>query len=150
MRRLKRSCSAIMSILYEKCAWILFFIVFMIVYGEIADHINLCAPATVEGTNASGAVFNLISVIYGSSASCGSIMSDFFVHYPVNASKTKIFLYTTLGITIPTSIGMLLGACIISALSTNAEWSAAYDMGIGELLKAVCSRRNLPTSFLFS
>lgn len=124
-------------LLYEKYAWMLFIIVFLIVYGEAARHFNLSAPATVTGTTASGNALNLVSVVYGSSASWGSIVSDFYVHYPVNTSKTKIFLYTTFGITIPTCIGMLLGACIGSALSTNAEWSEAYDVGIGELLKTV-------------
>lgn len=122
---------------YEQYAWMLFIIVFLIVYGEAARHINISAPATVHGVTASGKVLSLISVIYGSSASWASIVSDFYVHYPVNTSKIKIFLYTTFGITIPTCIGMLLGACVGSALSTNTEWAAAYEVGIGELLKTV-------------
>jgi hypothetical protein len=32
---------------------------------------------------------------------------------------------------------MLLGACISSALDTNPEWSAAYDGGIGEILREI-------------
>jgi purine-cytosine permease-like protein len=124
-------------LLYEKYAWILFFIIFMIIYGEAAHHANLAAPPTVTGMTASGNVLSLISVVYGSSASWSSIVSDFYVHYPVNTPKIKIFLYTTLGITIPTCIGMLLGACISSALGTNPEWAAAYESGIGEILKTI-------------
>ncbi|CEO60873.1 Putative Alcohol dehydrogenase [Penicillium brasilianum] len=124
-------------LLYEKYAWIMFFIIFMIIYGEAAHRANLAAPPTVTGMTASGNVLSLISVVYGSSASWSSIVSDFYVHYPVNTSKTKIFLYTTLGITIPTCIGMLLGACISSALDTNPEWAAAYENGIGEILKTI-------------
>lgn len=124
-------------LLYEKYAWMLFFIVFMIIYGEAAHRANLAAPPKVTGVTGSGTVLSLISVIYGSSASWSSIVSDFYVHYPVNTPKIKVFLYTSLGISIPTCIGMLLGACIASALSTNPEWEAAYEVGIGEILKAI-------------
>ena len=106
-------------LLYEKYAWIVFFIIFMIIYGEAAHRANLAAPPTVTGMTASGNVLSLIGVVYGSSASWSSIVSDFYVHYPVDTPKVKIFFYTTFGITIPTCIGMLLGACISSALGTN-------------------------------
>ncbi|KAJ5168812.1 uncharacterized protein N7482_004406 [Penicillium canariense] len=124
-------------LLYEKYAWILFFIIFMIIYGEAAHRANLSAPATVTGMTRSGNVLSLISVVYGSSASWSSIVSDFYVHYPVDTPKIKVFLYTTFGITIPTCIGMLLGACISSALGTNPEWATAYESGIGEILKTI-------------
>ncbi|KAJ5173106.1 hypothetical protein N7492_005699 [Penicillium capsulatum] len=124
-------------LLYEKYAWILFFIIFMIIYGEAAHHANLAEPPTVTGMTRSGNVLSLISVVYGSSASWSSIVSDFYVHYPVSTPKIKVFLYTTLGITIPTCIGMLLGACISSALGTNPEWAKAYEQGIGEILKTI-------------
>ncbi|CAI7583973.1 unnamed protein product [Penicillium bialowiezense] len=130
-------------LLYEKYAWMLFFVIFMIIYGEAAHRANISAPPTVSGLERSGNVLSLISVVYGSSASWSSIVSDFYVHYPVNTPKIKIFLYTTLGITIPTCIGMLLGACISSALDTNPEWQAAYDNGIGEILKTII----YPTGF---
>ncbi|EPS34009.1 hypothetical protein POX_a01004 [Penicillium oxalicum] len=124
-------------LLYEKYAWIMFFIIFMIIYGEAAHRADLSAPATVSGATLSGNVLSLIGVVYGSSASWSSIVSDFYVHYPVNTSKLKIFLFTTFGITIPTCIGMLLGACISSALPTNPEWAAAYENGIGEILQEI-------------
>ncbi|KAJ5329747.1 hypothetical protein MYU51_011835 [Penicillium brevicompactum] len=130
-------------LLYEKYAWMLFFVIFMIIYGEAAHRANISAPPTVSGLERSGNVLSLISVVYGSSASWSSIVSDFYVHYPVNTPKIKVFLYTTLGITIPTCIGMLLGACISSALDTNPEWQAAYDNGIGEILKEII----YPTGF---
>ncbi|KAJ5856416.1 uncharacterized protein N7529_010360 [Penicillium soppii] len=130
-------------LLYEKYAWMLFFVIFMIIYGEAAHRANISAPPTISGIDRSGNVLSLISVVYGSSASWSSIVSDFYVHYPVNTPKIKIFLYTTLGITIPTCIGMLLGACISSALDTNPEWQAAYDVGIGEILKTII----YPTGF---
>ncbi|KAB8072236.1 permease for cytosine/purines, uracil, thiamine, allantoin-domain-containing protein [Aspergillus leporis] len=124
-------------LMYEQYAWVVFFVIFMIIYGESAHRMDLAAPPTVSDMTRSGNVLSLIGVVYGSSASWSSIVSDFYVHYPVNISKVKVFLYTTLGITIPTCVGMLLGACISSALDTNPEWAAAYDNGIGEILQTI-------------
>lgn len=122
---------------YEKYAWIMFLIIIMIIYDEPAHRANLAAPPTVTGMTTSGNVLRLIGVVYGSSASWNSTFSDFYVHYPVETPKTKVFLYTTFGITIPTCIGMLLGACISSALGTNPKLAAAYESGIGEILKMI-------------
>lgn len=125
-------------LLYEKYAWILFFIIFMIMYGEAAHFADLSPPpSAVSGLTKSGNVLSLISVIYGSSASWSSIVSDFYVQYPVNTSKVKVFLYTSLGISIPTCIGMLLGACVSSALNNKPEWEAAYEVSIGEILRVI-------------
>ncbi|EHA19611.1 hypothetical protein CBS147343_9038 [Aspergillus niger] len=126
---------AVMTI--EQYIWMVSFVVFIIVYGESAHHASLSDPGTVSGLTKSGNVLSLISVIYGSSASWCSIVSDFYVHYPVNTSKVKVFIYTTLGISLPTCIGMLLGACIASALDGNPEWAAAYDQGTGEILQTI-------------
>ncbi|PYH46394.1 putative nucleoside transporter [Aspergillus saccharolyticus JOP 1030-1] len=119
----------------EQWVWLIAFIIFMIVYGQSGTHANLAQPATVSGITQSGQVLSLLSVIYGSSASWSSIVSDFYVHYPVNTSRVKVFFFTTLGISLPTCIGLLLGACIASALDTNPEWSEAYDGGIGYMLQ---------------
>jgi purine-cytosine permease-like protein len=125
-------------ILYEKYAWILFFVIFMIIYGMAAPHASLAPPVTaVSGATKSSNALSLVGVVYGSSASWSSIVSDFYVHYPVDTPKTKVFLYTTLGITIPTCIGMILGACVGSALDTNPKWEAAYAVGMGEILKTI-------------
>lgn len=124
-------------LLYEKYAWIMSFIIFIIIYGMAGSEANLAAPPKLSGMTRSGSILSLISVVYGSSASWSSIVSDFYVHYPVDTSKTKVFLYTTLGITIPTSIPMVLGACVGSALSTNPEWNEAFKVGIGEVLKTI-------------
>lgn len=123
---------------YEQYAWIVFTVVFMIIYGEAAPRANLAAPATASGAaTLSGNALSLFAVIYGSSASWSSIVSDFYVQYPVDTPKTKVFLYTTFGISIPTCIGMLVGSCVSSALDTDPEWSAAFEVGLGQLLQVI-------------
>lgn len=122
---------------YTKYAWIVYFIIFMIMYGEAAPHANPTAPASVSGPSLSGAVLTLLAVVYGSSVSWCSIASDFYVYHPANTSRLKIGILTTIGIALPTCIGMILGACVASALPTQPAWSAAYKVGMGDLLKVI-------------
>jgi len=122
---------------YEKYAWFVFLIVFLVMYGEGGYAADLSAPPTAVGMTGAGYSLTLFAVIYGSSASWCSIVSDYYVHYPVNTSKTKVFILTTLGIAVPTCIGMLLGCICASGLNNNQDWSDAYDEGIGYFIQTM-------------
>lgn len=123
---------------YEKYAWAVFFVIFMVMYGEVAPHASLSAPATATGIANKGSALTLFAVVYGSSASWCSIVSDFYVQYPVNTSKMRVFLLTTGGIAIPTCIGMLLGCCVGSTMSINSDWANTYtNEGVGELIQMI-------------
>jgi purine-cytosine permease-like protein len=76
---------------YEKYAWFIFFVVFMFMYGETASKADIKTPTQLEGATLSGTVLSLLAVVYGSSASWSSIVSDYYVQYPANTSKPKIF-----------------------------------------------------------
>ena len=123
---------------YEQNAWLVFLVVFLVMYGEVGHYADIKTPAQVTGATESGLVLTLLGVVYGSSASWSSICSDYYVQYPVNTSKTKVFLLTTFGIAIPTCIGMLLGCCVGSTMGINTEWADAYDNdGVGQLLQTI-------------
>jgi purine-cytosine permease-like protein len=127
---------------YEKYAWAVFFVIFMVMYGELAPQSALSAPASTTGITNKGSALTLFAVVYGSSASWCSIVSDFYVQYPVNTSKMKVFLLTTGGIAIPTCIGMLLGCCVGSTMSVNPVWANTYQNdGVGELLQTILHPR---------
>jgi purine-cytosine permease-like protein len=90
---------------YEQFAWIVFFVIFVIIYGEAGKYADNSTPTSLSGITFSGTVLTLFAIIYGSSASWCSIVSDYYVHYPVDTPKWKVFWLTTMGITIPTCIG---------------------------------------------
>jgi len=120
---------------YESWAWAIFFVIFMIMYGQAAHLADVKTPSALSGQSSSGAVLTLLGVVYGSSSSWCTIVSDYYVHYPVNTPKTKIFLLTTMGIALPTCVGMVLGCCVGSTMGVNAEWANAYDSGLGYLIQ---------------
>ena len=83
---------------YEKFAGLVLALVFVVMYGETASFADLATPTELEGSVLSGSALTLFAVIYGSSASWSSIVADYYVEYPVNTSRLKVFTLTTLGI----------------------------------------------------
>lgn len=123
-------------LVYERYAWIVFFIIFMIIFGETGKFADNSSPAAAQGVNLSASVLNLLAIVYGSSASWATMVSDYYVHYPANTSRTKIFLMTMFGVAIPTSIGMISGAVVASAFKNRPEWDTAYhEEGLGYLVQ---------------
>ncbi|CAK3933404.1 related to purine-cytosine permease [Lecanosticta acicola] len=131
------SCLGLRAILvYEKYAWLIYFVIFMIIFGETGRYADNTTPTSLKGADLSGNVLSLLAVVYGSSASWATVASDYYVHYAVNVNRTKVFLMTTLGIAIPTSIGMLAGAVVSSAMNNREDWKEAYeDQGLGYLIR---------------
>ena len=126
---------------FESWAWVVFFVVFMVIYGEAAPFADTKTVSELHGQTLSGTVLTLLGVVYGSSASWSSIVSDYYVHYPVNTSRTKVFLLTTLGITFGTVLGMVAGCCVASTMGVNQDWANAYDDGLGYLIQTILHPR---------
>ncbi|KAL6874727.1 permease for cytosine/purines, uracil, thiamine, allantoin domain-containing protein [Trichoderma novae-zelandiae] len=124
-------------LVYERYAWIIFFVIFMIIFGESGRFADNTTPPAASGTTLSGAILSLLAIVYGSSASWCTMVSDYYVHYPANVSRVKVFLMTTFGIAIPTSIGMVAGCVVASGFNNKPEWSDAYDQGLGYLIQDV-------------
>lgn len=124
-------------LVYERYAWIIFFVIFLIIFGETGKYADNSTPATATGSTLTGAVLSLLAIVYGSSASWCTMVSDYYVHYPANVSRLKVFLMTTFGIAIPTSIGMVAGCVVASALGSKPDWAAAYEEGLGYLIQTM-------------
>ncbi len=90
-------------------------------YGEAVYLADITTPSALEGQSLPGTVLTLLVIVYGSSASWSSIVSDYYLQYPVNISKTKVFLLITIGIWIPTYIGIVIGCCVGSTMGVNTE-----------------------------
>lgn len=123
-------------LIYERYAWFIFFVIFLVFFGETGRYADNTTPSELKGADLSATVLSLLAIIYGSSASWCTMASDYYVHYPASISRTKVFIMTTLGIAIPTSIGMLAGAVVASALNNRADWHDAYEnQGLGYLIQ---------------
>ncbi|ATY64311.1 cytosine allantoin [Cordyceps militaris] len=122
-------------LVYERYAWVVFFVIFVIMFAETGRYADNKTPATATGANLAAGVLNLVAVVYGSSASWATVASDYYVHYHADVSRTKVFFMTTFGIAIPTSIGMVAGCVVSSALNIRPDWDAAYQKGLGYVIR---------------
>lgn len=126
-------------LIYERYAWIVFFIIFMIFFGMTGKYADN-SSASESGSSLAGGVLSFLAIIYGSSASWQTMASDYYAHYPVHTNKWKVFLFTTFGISLPTSIGMIAGAVVASAFNNRPDWQTIYEdpnQGIGFLIQAM-------------
>ena len=130
-------------LVYEKYAWLIYFIIFMIIFGMTGKYTDNQTPSSLTGATLSGTVLSLLAIVYGSSASWCTIASDYYVHYPADVSRTKVFLLTTLGISIPTSIGMVAGCVVSFALNNRQDWDNVYgkDQRLGFLIQTMLHPR---------
>ncbi len=107
----------------------------MIIFGETGKYSNIHTPPASTGADQAGSVLSLLAIVYGSSASWATLASDYYVHYPAKVNRLGVFLFTTCGIGIPTSIGMVAGAVVASGFSNRPNWQASYEEGLGFLIQ---------------
>ncbi|KAH7399206.1 permease for cytosine/purines, uracil, thiamine, allantoin-domain-containing protein [Phaeosphaeria sp. MPI-PUGE-AT-0046c] len=125
-------------LVYERYAWFIFFIIFIIFFAETGKYADNSTKTELKGADLSGAVLSLIAIVYGSSASWQTMASDYYVHYPVNVNRWKVFLMTTFGIAIPTSIGMVAGCVVSSGINNRPDWKDVYEnQGLGFLIQTM-------------
>lgn len=60
--------------------------------------------------------------------------ADFFVYFPANAQRWKVFVSTTVGLGLSCAMTYILGVGIGSGALQNPSWNAAYEVSIGALL----------------
>lgn len=83
---------------FLKFTWVVFIVIFLIILGETARFGDLASPPSAVGATGSGAALTLFSIMYGAGACCAGYASDYYVEYPVNISKVRVFVMTFLGL----------------------------------------------------
>lgn len=127
-------------LVYEKYAWFIFLVVFLVIFGQTGEYADNTTPSSLTGADLSGSVLSLLAIVYGSSASWATIASDYYVHYAVDVSRPRVFLMTTFGIALPTSIGMMAGCVVSSAFNNREDWKDSYEnQGLGYLINDMLS-----------
>ncbi|KAF8513340.1 permease for cytosine/purines, uracil, thiamine, allantoin-domain-containing protein [Hysterangium stoloniferum] len=114
---------------YERYAWIIMSIVFLIIYGlggHAGYQISLQkADEDPAGHLRAADVLSFGGIIFSSCAGWAPVAADFNCRLPVNTSKIKIFVLTFFGVLIPIMFIVILGA----VLMTVPAYSDAYRAG---------------------
>lgn len=123
---------------FEKYSWIMTFIIMLILIGEVGNKLDAGAPAVDTGLGWAGSILSFLALNFSSASGWCSIASDYYCNYPANTKSWKIFFLTLFGISIPTILVTVIGACIGNAAfsGNNPGLEEAYgDHALGGLLR---------------
>jgi len=121
---------------YENCAWALSLLAFVVATGVSAKHFvdTPTAPATAAQ------YFSFGATIAGYTITWATFSSDYTAYFHPRVSSWRIFVYSYLGLIIPTITLMCLGAAAAISAPSVPSWNAGYAGGnVGGLLKAMLS-----------
>ncbi|KAH8881458.1 purine-cytosine permease FCY21 [Thozetella sp. PMI_491] len=111
---------------YERYAWIPALIAIVITVGCGGSKLKMQAPTEpVTGP----AVLTYGCVVTSFTMTWAVMASDFSVYIHPSVPKTRIFLYTYLGLVLPTIPLMCLGAAIGGAVPSIPSWAETFEQG---------------------
>jgi purine-cytosine permease-like protein len=121
--------------------WIPNSICILIFVGCAAAHgLQNQAPAASSGI--AGPYLSTIAICASNMATWGTIIGDYSCYMPPKAPRMRLALYCLLGLYVPFTLMMILGAAVGGAIPANETWLAAYGEGsLGGVLGEVLTSR---------
>jgi len=124
--------------IYERYQWIPLLVGWLVLIGEGAKHFT--ATPMPSGTAEAGNVLTFGCVIVGGGLGWAPFAADYAVNLPEETPSWKVFIYTFLGLTVPTVLIDILGIAAGSSFAAMPVWAAAYDDdSMGGVLGAILS-----------
>jgi len=120
---------------YERYAWLPQLAVMCLLAGVAGPHFDLHAnpsagldPRTIIGNRLS-----FFSLCLSAAITYAGAAADYFVYYPENAPKWKIFVVTMTGLVPTFAFEFIIGIGLASGITSNDAWSNAYNVSQGAL-----------------
>lgn len=116
--------------------WIPNIIVLIVLVCCAGPHLKHQAPAAVTGARPFLAT---ISICASNMITWGVLVGDYACYMPPKAPRLRLALYCLMGLYVPFSLLMILGAAIGGAIPAIPSWTVAYQQGsfggvLGEIL----------------
>jgi purine-cytosine permease-like protein len=120
---------------YERYAWLPQLVVLCILAGVAGPGFNIHSES--DGTDQATLIGNRLS-FFGLNLAAAITYSggaaDYFVYYPEDTPKWKIFGVTMLGLTASFTFAFILGIGLASGMMVNTDWEGAYSVSQGALI----------------
>ncbi|CAK4031772.1 purine-cytosine permease FCY21 [Lecanosticta acicola] len=122
--------------LYERYAWLPQLIVLSLLAGVAGPKFDLYGnpSAGLSANVIAGNRLSFFSLCLASQITYAQGAADFFVYYPVNVSRTKVFIATFAGLTLSSAYALVVGVGLGSGTATNPSWMEAYNVSQGALI----------------
>lgn len=119
---------------YERWSWLPQLIVCCILAGVAGPKFSTSAPSVATGKTLIGNRLSFFSICLSAAITYAGAGADYFVYYPVQTPKRKIFVNTLAGLSLSFTFAFILGIGLSSSLATNTSWKSAYSISQGALI----------------
>ncbi|KAJ6171893.1 Permease cytosine/purine uracilthiamine allantoin [Penicillium chermesinum] len=119
---------------YERYAFLPQLIVFCILFGVSSTKFDLATATVGDARTVAGNRLSFFSICLSAAITYAPLAGDFFVYYPEQTSRTKIFTLTLTGLVISFTFALVSGIGLGSGITTHPEYAAAYNVGQGALI----------------
>ncbi|KAK3726005.1 Vitamin B6 transporter [Vermiconidia calcicola] len=121
---------------YQRYAWLPQLIANMILAGVAGPRFDLYSDPSsgLDSRTVAGNRLSFFSLCLAAAITYSETGADFFVYYPENSSKTKMFGVTVIGLAISFTTMFVIGIGLGSGIASSRAWSDAYDTSQGALI----------------
>ncbi|KAF5624645.1 Purine-cytosine permease FCY2 [Fusarium tjaetaba] len=119
--------------------WIPNIIALLVLVGCAGSQLHNQAPASSSGA---APWLATVSICASNMATWGTIIGDYTCYMPPKAPKLRLVFYCVMGLYVPFTLFMLLGAAIGGSITVIPSWGAAYAEGsLGGVLGQILTSR---------
>lgn len=120
---------------YERYAWLPQMAVVCVLAGVAGPKFDLYSnpSAGLSRLTIIGNRLSFFSLCYSAAVTYACASADYFVYYPEDTPRWKIFLVTLLGLVLSFTPMFMLGIGLTSGMGSNLAWSDAYNISQGAL-----------------
>ena len=117
-------------------AWLPQMIVLLVLVGYASPNFDVSIQSTGNTVTINANRLSFFSLCLSIPVSWAAAASDFYVYYPENTTKWKIFLMTLSGSTLSYTFVNLIGVSLASGINITPVWATAYKTSSGALILA--------------
>lgn len=119
---------------YTRYAWLPQVIVLSILAGVAGPKFDMSAPTVGNPATRVGNRLSFLSLCLSAAITYAGEGADYFVYYPENTNRWKLFIATFIGLSTSFTFAFILGIGLATGITNNRSWSNAYDVSQGALL----------------
>ncbi|KAL9049612.1 MAG: hypothetical protein Q9162_007128 [Coniocarpon cinnabarinum] len=119
---------------YERYAWIPQIVGFSILAGVSGPQYDMAAPSEGSTRTQTGDRLSFFSLCLSAAITYAGAGADFFVYYPEEAPRWKVFVATVAGLALSFTYAFLVGIGLGSGVAVDTSWARAYDTSQGALI----------------
>ncbi|KAF2165148.1 hypothetical protein M409DRAFT_24537 [Zasmidium cellare ATCC 36951] len=119
---------------YERFAWLPQAFALFVLVGCAGPNFNASLESTVSGSALAAARLTFVTLCFYVPNSWAAAGADFYVYYPENTPKWKVFTLTVAGLILAFMFVNLLGIGLACGVMASSAWQYAYNISAGALI----------------